>query len=436
MKGHHLFMSLVAFLALMATGCWSPDAVILPSGNGSGLPFDTLNFVWHIPKPWNAGQFSSSNLRPLFLNDSLMLWGFGEGFVCINANTGIINWKNDIGLNPSGYPSNWEACDFVLENGKIYTIAGNDASQAFKASVVCLSAVDGSLIWRHDLASQQQFAWYWSKYGASPNAIFYSTQSGHVVALSKADGSVLWDSPNGSTTIPAFDQAQPCYRNGVVYVGSGQAVTTDGLYIDGVMIALDANTGSVLWTKIIPGPDSNIIGYSNWKLLTDNEIKLQPIPTADGLIIATGNSVALMDSTGNLVWRSSPNVNGGNYVYSVPLQLCKGNVYGSNFANTSFFTFSLDALSGKINWVVSPSIFSASASTTLFIIDSSGLYEVSDDGEQSLWGQSLTDGSRFLYTPLFWYENYSGDTFAKEFLVHNKRVYYQTQDEIICIARK
>lgn len=439
MKRFPFLMAWFALLASLTIGCRPPNGPVPVTGNGP--PFDTLNFVWHVKTPWNFNQGGNSNLRPLMPSDSAVIFGFGEGFICLNTNTGATIWQNEIGINPSGYPKGWEAMDMLLENGRIYTLAGDIAIRGAKASVVCLSATSGQLIWRHDLIQDDNnplngyFSFYWSKYASSPTAIFYSTQSGHVVALSKTDGSVLWDSPNGCPAKP-FDMSEPCYRNGVVYAGScpeWQNIT-NGVYRDGVVVAFDANTGKVIWTKTIPPPDSLIIGYSNWKLLNDNEILVAPLPTDMGIIICPGFCVALMDSSGNLAWRSSPNVNGGLSPYIWQPFFENGQIYGYNTGNGDFFAFDLDAAKGIVNWVRSASQRTSTIHTPE--IDSAGLYEVTDDVISPLWGQSRLDGSTFLYTPLFWYMNYSDDAFNGDYLVQDKRVYYQTYDEIICLERK
>jgi outer membrane protein assembly factor BamB len=424
------FILLLMLSALF--GCRQPDTVPPP---GTGTPFDTLNFEWHVKKPWSVGQSSISELRPTIFNDSQIIFGFGEGFVCLNANTGATIWQDSIGINPGAYPKSWFALDMIIENGKIYTLAGNDAIRGSKASAVCLSVANGSLIWHHDLAQNDYFAWQWNKYSASPNAIYYATQAGHVVALSKADGSVLWDSPNGSDSIPALLQSSPIYRNGVVYVCSALGVTLNGIYRQGVVMALDANTGNVLWNKIIPGPDSTIIGYSNWKLLNNNQMQAPAVPVPSGIIIEPGYCVALMDTTGHLLWRSAPSINGGVSPYIWQPFLFNGSLYGYNSGNPNFFAYDINVGTGAVNWVQS-----ASQNSCVFYppcIDSSGsLYEVTDDLSSSLWGQYLINGSKFLYTPLVWYMNSSDDAFASEYLVQGKRVYFQTQNEIICIARK
>jgi outer membrane protein assembly factor BamB len=409
-----------------------PDAPAPPS---TGTPFDTLNFGWHVKKPWNVGQSSISDLRPAIINDSQIIFGFGEGFVCLNAKTGATIWQDSIGINPGAYAKPWFALDMIVENGYIYTLAGNDAIRGSRASAVCISASNGSLIWRHDLAQNDYFAWQWNKYSASPNAIYYATQAGHVVALSKTDGSVLWDSPNGSTAMPALQQSSPIYRNGVVYICSDLGVTLNGIYRQGVVMALNANTGSVLWGDTIPGPDSTIIGYSNWKLLNDNQMMTPAIPVSDGIIIEPGYCVALMDSTGRLIWRSAPNINGGVTPYIWQPFFYDGDIYGYNGGNPNFFAFDIDAGSGAINWVQSAS--QNSNVTHAPGIDSSGsLYEVTDDLGSTLWEQSLINGSMFLFTPLVWYMNSPNDAFAFEYLVSGKRVYFLTQNEIICIASK
>ncbi len=226
---------------------------------------------------------------------------------------------------------------------------------------------------------------------------------------------------------------QPCYRNGVVYVGSAQGVNVSpGVYRDGIVVAFEANTGNVLWTKIIPPPDSSIIGYANWKLLNDNEIQAPPVPTNDGVIIEPGFCVALMDSTGTLLWRSAPNVNGGFSPYDAQPIMLNKDLYGLNVGNGYFFTYALDPETGAIHWAKHAINLSATSNFASPIIDSNNFYTFSDADE--LFGQSLTDGSRTLYAPLV--PDSEGYPAIHPFLVRGKRVYYQTYGNIMCLERK
>jgi outer membrane protein assembly factor BamB len=230
----------------------------------------------------------------------------------------------------------------IVEQGKLFALAGNDAVNGARASAVCLSITDGSLIWRHDIVAGESFAWRFSRYSQSSNAIYYATQSSHVVALSKVDGSVVWDSPNAAYNPPVnigVWQGSPTYRNGIIYVGAGINPVTPGMQVDGSVVALDASNGNLLWSKILPRPNSST-GYVNWQTLNDNVLQAQLVPTLDGLIVEPGSCVALMDSSGNLIWEKAPTVNGGLNNYDWPPLLRNGMIYGVNSGNGNYFCYS------------------------------------------------------------------------------------------------
>jgi outer membrane protein assembly factor BamB len=367
------------------------------------------------------------------IGDSLIIFGFGDGFVCLNTGTGIIKWKTPLGLTPGNYSESWFATDMIVENGRIYTVAGDEANPGAKASVVCLSVSDGSLIWRHDLALNDRFAWKWSKFSESSTAIFYATQSSHVVALSKTDGSVLWDSPNGSVKplqVPIY-QRSTSYRNGVVYVGSG-FVDSSGDANDGGITAIDALTGNVLWQKIIPLA-GNSSGYYNPSLLTDTRVSTSPLPTTDGIIITAGYCVGLMDSTGNIVWMKAPSVNGSLSIYDWQPFLCNGELYGFNNGGGSFFAFSMAEHSGFVGWISSPEQ-ATEGTTSPFLDTTTGtLYEQSDAEE--LFGYNLTTGKRTFFAPLGYYIDLNTDAALSSYLVQGDRVYFLSEQYIICLSR-
>lgn len=423
---------------MLSSGCESPNThlpVILNPKDT--LRADSMRVRWATQIPFNPSEFTESRLRPAIIDDSLIIFGFSEGFVCLNMNTGAIKWQTQIGLTLGQRISVWAALDMIIENGRIYTLASNDAVRGSKASAVCLSVTDGHLNWRHDIAPEESFAWQFSKYSSSPDAIYYSTQSSHVVALSKSDGSVLWDSPNGAYKPLNFQiyQGEPTYKNGILYVCSSFN-TPDGFHNDGGVVALDAKTGNVLWKKMFPHADSSS-GYYNPALLNENLIHAPPLPTQDGLILTAGFCITLMDDTGRFVWMKAPNINGNLSIYDWQPFLQNGKLYGYNNGNGNYFTFCMDPHTGSMSWIqiaLSP----PDGATEIFNspgIDSISTYIISDAFQ--IFGQSLADGHRDLFVDPRYYSK--GDYVpGGEILVRGNRLYYQTrdtQDYIICLER-
>jgi outer membrane protein assembly factor BamB len=141
-----------------------------------------------------------------------------------------------------------------------------------------------------------------------------------------------------------------------------------------------------------------------------------------------------MDSTGHIVWTRVPNVDGGISIYNTQSFLIDGKLYGFNNGNGAYFTFEMDAHSGNILWVKNPAAdILATANLKSPFIDSNQIYIFSDAFE--LFGQSLVDGSLSLFTPLLWYTS-NIDIPLDPYIVRGRRVYYQTENEIMCIERK
>ncbi len=425
----------VLLLVSVLTGCSSssgPD--IYP--DYPAPDWDTLAIVWKVPKPFNKGDFSASNVRPTFLNDSLVLFGFGEGFICLNCNTGVTRWKNQIGIMPNGYAKNWQAMDVIVEGNRIYALAGDqDISPAY-GGAVCISATDGSIIWRHNFAEGEFYGRYWSKTGCSEKALFFSMQNSSVIALSKADGSQLWESPNGS--FPAYaerrlDQGAPTYLDGKVYVGSGVIATVPGMAVDGLLNALDAETGKLLWSKRLPHPDSSS-GFGNPQLLDWQSIVAAPLPTPDGLILMAGYCVALVDTSGQVIWERAPTIGAGASLYVWQPFLVNGNIYGINNGQGNYFAFSMNARTGALNWAIHPHWGTQTANYWTPVLDSNQIYVMTDAYE--IFGQKLESGKLSFYTPTQHYTDPDNDPAAGQFAVHGNRIYYQTQNELICIQRR
>lgn len=77
--------------------------------------------------------------------------------------------------------------------------------------------------------------------------VYVASQSGRVYALNAATGAIEW-STSISTRSETIEFSSPAVANGVLYVGSSDAIGTAGL-----AWAFDAATGSVLWSAPVGG---------------------------------------------------------------------------------------------------------------------------------------------------------------------------------------
>jgi outer membrane protein assembly factor BamB len=434
-KGHR---ALIVLFSLLFVGC-NPliEPVPIPFNPGIG---DTLRVIWRVPKPFSKSLIdATSNLTPYRLDDSTLIMGFGDGFVCVNKNTGGFRWNTPLHLYDGIHSKSWGAGDMVVENERLYTVAGSDAIRGSHACAVCISTIDGHLIWRYDLAQNDYFNPGWSKYSHSPTAIFVNTAATHrVIALSKSDGSVLWDSVNADLVASANQSgftepllmSQPSYRNGIIYFGCRMTNNVINPW-NGVLDAMDALTGKLLWRKVIPPPDSTI-GYTYWKQLDITPIAAAAVPTERGVIIAPGGYIALIDSTGKILWRKAPFV---RYLtdYRWRPTLHDGLLYGYNDGGGDAFSFAMDPETGSVLWA--KPLYTEllpTEETYTPVIDGGFTYDITD--ADWLICQSLTTGERAWGSDLGYY--YGNDSPLGGFWVEGRRIYFETHFEIICLEHK
>jgi hypothetical protein len=433
-KGHR---ALIVLFSLLFVGC-NPliEPAPIPFNPGIG---DTLRVIWRVPKPFSKSLIdATSNLTPYRLDDSSLIMGFGDGFVCVNKNTGGFRWNTPLHLYDGIHSKSWGAGDMVVENERLYTIAGSDAIRGSHACAVCISTIDGHLIWRYDLAQNDYFNPGWSKYSHSPTAIFVNTAATHrVIALSKSDGSVLWDSVNADlvasadlsgVTGPSI-MSQPSYRNGIVYFGCRLSHATNPW--SGVLDAMDAKTGKLIWRKVIPALDSSI-GYPRWNIEDVSPIAAAPVPTARGIVIEPGFCVALFDSVGNMLWRKAPYVQYVTVLRWRPT-LYNGTLYGYNAGGGDAFSFAIDPESGSVLWA--KKLYTQLSPTVQIytpVIDGNFTYEISD--AEWLICQSLATGERTWASNLAFY--FGDDGPIGNFYVEGNRIYFETFFEIVCLEHK
>lgn len=180
----------------------------------------------------------------------------------------------------------------------------------------------------------------------------YTSASSGISALDADTGRPLWRQ-SGTDSLPIGTSAAPTYENGILYIDSSYR---------GYVYALDANTGSIIWsTQIETHPQS--AGYSVPIIYKD---KIFLGVSSDEEVGTTKNAtfrgsvVALDKKTGGMVWKTytvGDNENGAAVWSTVAIDpnsntvfATTGNNYTGDPGSGSDSIFALDMDSGKINW--------------------------------------------------------------------------------------
>jgi len=335
------------------TGC-NPYEHVLSSGTVGGLAerwyYSTgphyLSIVTGEPTVANGEVYFASN-------DSET---HDYSVYAVNATTGVLAWKHQIGdflgdspivanglayvgtiytpyavlaLNASTGDVVWQAAapapvqaPLAISNGRLYAVSLDGTLQA-------LDAATGAVLWSKYTGPNSPAG------DAAPaianNKVYFAAGDSNLYALDAATGAVIWRAPLG-------DIENPTVASNRVYVGT----PTQSVY------ALNGDTGAVIWTApvkpfgcceaaaggvvYVPSYDYNVYalnastGAVLWKYATDNFVYFATV--ANGVVYAaTYDAVYALDAnTGTLLWSDMPAfgvgapltvVNGWLYVTSV-----------------------------------------------------------------------------------------------------------------------
>jgi outer membrane protein assembly factor BamB len=148
--------------------------------------------------------------------NGLVYFGAQDGYAyALDAQTGALAWKTATVSGGAAAPA--------VDNGIVYVGAG--------AYIFAMDARTGALLWMNGYG------------GGTPSVthgMLYAAANGAAVALDALTGALRW-----STRIEGQISAPPSVANGVVYIGSGNAL----------LVALDAATGTLLWQYAMNAPN-------------------------------------------------------------------------------------------------------------------------------------------------------------------------------------
>ena len=267
------------------------------------IPTFTVNADVLLSQPltvrWRYESTVTLNLTPAFDNERIYLPLAGGTIVALQAKTGQLNWRSDMGGELSASP--------VADENAIY-VASETVGQpnAPAAALRALGREGGVTLWMTPLVRPLRGA-----LTISGGKLFAGGSDGRAYAFDKRTGGVLWSIPFSSPF-----NGQPVLKAGRVYFGSE----------DGTLLALDEATGRVLWryrTKgAVRGPvavtsDSVFFGSGDgyiyalgvdkgrlkWRKRTGAGVEAVVL-AGDALLAASLDNFAyLLNQKGSMLWK-------------------------------------------------------------------------------------------------------------------------------------
>ena len=275
--------------------------------------------------------------------------GFGGILYALNASTGRLAWKYN--------PSAWLSSSPTVYNGKVYI--------GTTSEVVALDATSGKPSWSYYVTSKGPTSNGGSPiyFGASSlsinNGLLYiGTTNQTIEAWNATTGALVWTGNiNGAVYSSTISVA-----NGVVYASTSWGGTMGTLQPPGVN-ALNAESGALLWNNSISSIEYSSPAVADGVVFVGSDEAVSPNmnPLSE---VAKGHSVYALDTkTGSTIWTYAT----GGVVQSSPA-VAYGVVYvGSNdtkvyaFGSTSTTQSKTPAPSvPEFSWIAILSIFTSS----------------------------------------------------------------------------
>ena len=190
---------MAVILLFSVTGIRAQDWAQWRGLNREGIVKATsLNLDWSEKKPpvlWTFRQAGLGYSAPTVVGTSLYCQGAedGEGFAfALDTKTGNLKWKRDLGKESVGDRENAPRGSVTVDGDKLYLIRGC-------GQIHCLSAADGKIIWQKDFI--EDFGGkLMSRWGYSESPLIDGNHvictpggdQGTVMALDKNTGAVIW----------------------------------------------------------------------------------------------------------------------------------------------------------------------------------------------------------------------------------------------------
>lgn len=231
MRFRALLSALVLPFPLLLADC-SSDRLVPPAAAPGGT--DTVvrtmaadsQLVWAVPGPGGFGE-------PTVGDDVVFFLAEDHSVHAIDKAAGKERWSITLPIQPSLLPG----LASVLLPGQLI-VPDQD--------VFSLDPATGAIQWRFQAPFGRRPGYEAPAVGDS--LLYFGSGSGHVFAIERSTGRLRWARAVGDTSDSVF---RPALSNGVIYLGVTLWPPSPGA-IGSRVVALDAATGDVRWTRDLP----------------------------------------------------------------------------------------------------------------------------------------------------------------------------------------
>ena len=257
--------------------CLTLIAVSGCSSSGGNLPdpapLNAINQQVQLVQHWSVavgkGDFKSSSVMQPLLSGSAIFAASGQQLGSFNVDTGEVNWKIDLAEKVTAGVGHINQQLFVVtQSGKL----------------VAVSSADGSILWQVNTSSEAL---------AAPQAnckiVVVQTVDGKVSAYAVKEGKFQWSYAANLPSLTLRGTSTPLVNESYTYAG----------FASGKLVALDNQVGSVVWQKSIGAA----IGRSEIERLVDIDGALTLVDDLLYVSSYQGNIAAIDALTGTVRWQ-------------------------------------------------------------------------------------------------------------------------------------
>ncbi|MFQ3211139.1 MAG: outer membrane protein assembly factor BamB [Oceanospirillaceae bacterium] len=257
--------------------CLTLIAVSGCSSSGGNLPdpapLNAINQQVQLVQHWSVavgkGDVKSSSVMQPLLSGSAIFAASGQQLGSFNVDTGEVNWKIDLAEKVTAGVGHINQQLFVVtQSGKL----------------VAVSSADGSILWQVNTSSEALAAPQ-----ANSKIVVVQTVDGKVSAYAVKEGKFQWSYAANLPSLTLRGTSTPLVNESYTYAG----------FASGKLVALDNQVGSVVWQKSIGAA----IGRSEIERLVDIDGALTLVDDLLYVSSYQGNIAAIDALTGTVRWQ-------------------------------------------------------------------------------------------------------------------------------------